>query len=116
MSKKTTTLLQSLQREYRRLSASLAETGFISQGSVLDRSTLRPARSGYQWTRKVAQRTITVALSQEQFQAIGKAIENRRKLIKTLTQMERISRRFLFSSLPDTRRRKPLRKSVLHTI
>lgn len=116
MSKKTSALLKSLQRQYQCLSASLAAIGYISQGSVLDRSTLRPPRSGYQWTRKVAQKTITVALSPEQFQAVGKAIENRRKLAKTLTQMEKISRRILFSSLPDTRRRKPLDKKVLNTI
>ena len=116
MSKTPSALLQSLQREYRRLSGSLAAIGYISQGSVLDRSTLRPPRSGYQWTRKAAQKTITVALSPEQFQAVGNAIENRRKLVKTLTQMEKISRRILFGSLPDTRRRKPLNKKVLNTI
>ena len=116
MSKKKTALLESLQREYQRLSASLASIGYISRGSVLDRSTLHPPRSGYQWTRKVAQKTITVALSPQQFQAVRKAIENRRKLTTTLTQMENLSRRILFSSLPDTRRRKPLHKNVLHTI
>ena len=51
-----------LQRQYERLRSSLARTGYVSQGSVLDRSTLRPPRSGYQWTRKLAQKTITVAL------------------------------------------------------
>ncbi len=113
MSKNKAALVDSLQKEYRRLSGSLAGLGYISQGSVLDRSTLRPPRSGYQWTRKVAQRTVTVALSPEQFQAVGIAIANRRKLAKTLTRMENISRQILFSSLPDTRRRKPLNKKVL---
>jgi hypothetical protein len=63
VSKKTTALLESLQREYQRLSGSLAGIGYISQGSVVDRSKLRRPRSGYQWTRKVAQKTVTVALS-----------------------------------------------------
>jgi hypothetical protein len=108
--------LDSLQREYSRLSTSLASIGYISQGSVLDRSTLHPPRSGYQWTRKVAQKTITVALSPEQFHGLSKAIENRRKLAKTLTKMEKLSRRILFSSLTDTHRRKPLDKNVLQTI
>jgi hypothetical protein len=106
----------SLQREYQRLSRSLAGTGYISQGSVLDRSTLQPRRSGYQWTRKVAQKTITVALSPEQFRSLKKAIANRRTLEKTITQMETLSRQILFGNLPDTRRRKPLRKKVLGTI
>jgi hypothetical protein len=116
MRNKKAPLLESLQQEYRRLSASLAHIGYISQGSVVDRSRLRRPRSGYQWTRKVAQKTLTVALSPEQFQAVGKAIENRRRLAKTLARMENISRRVLFSSLPDTHRRKPLNKNVLQTI
>jgi hypothetical protein len=113
---KTVALVESLQREYRRLSADLANLGYISQGSVVDRAKLRRPRSGYQWTRKVARKTITVALSPEQFQAVGKAIENRRRLTKTLTRMEYISRRILFSSLPDTRRLKPFDKNVLGAI
>jgi len=116
MSQKKTALLESLKREYQRLSGSLAAIGYISQGSVVDRATLRPPRSGYQWTRKVAQKTITLALSPEQFQAVRNAIDNRRQLAKTLTKMENISRQILFNSLPDTRRRKPLDKNVLHTI
>lgn len=108
--------LDSLQRQYSRLSTSLASIGYISQGSVLDRSTLHPPRSGYQWTRKVAQKTITVALSPEQFHGLSKAIENRRKLATTLAKMEKLSRRILFGSLTDTRRRRPLNKNALQTI
>ena len=108
--------LDSLQREYKRLCASLASIGYISQGSALDRSTLHPPRSGYQWTRKVAKKTITVALSPEQYHGLSKAIENRRKLATTLTKMEKLSRRILFSSLTDTRRRRPLNENVLQTI
>jgi hypothetical protein len=116
MSKPRAARMETLLQEYQRLSGTLASIGYISQGSVLDRSTLRPPRSGYQWTRKVAQKTITLALSPEQFQAVREAIHNRRKLAKTLTRMEKISRRILFGSLPDTHRRKPLNKNVLHAI
>lgn len=116
MHKQKAARVETLQREYRRLSATLATIGYISQGSVLDRSTLHPPRSGYQWTRKVDQKTITVALSPEQFQAVRKAVQNRRNLAKTLSRMENISRQILFSSLPDTRRRKPLSKKVLNAI
>ncbi|MDB6036882.1 MAG: hypothetical protein JWM99_723 [Verrucomicrobiales bacterium] len=86
------------------------------QGSVLDRSTLHPPRSGYQWTRKVVQKTATVALSPEQYQSIRKAIEIRRTLQKTITKMENLSRKIRFETLPDTRRRTPLSKKVLGTI
>ncbi|HWW02120.1 MAG TPA: DUF6788 family protein [Candidatus Acidoferrum sp.] len=106
----------SLERQYQRLCSSLASTGYISQGSVLDRSTLRTPRSGYQWTRKVARKTITVALSPEQFQSLRKAIENRRNLQKTIVKMEKLSRQILFGTLPDTHRRKPLPKKVLGVI
>ena len=105
-----------LDRQYQRLRAALASTGYISQGSVLDRSTMHPPRSGYQWTRKVARKTITVALSSEQFHSLRTAIENRRRLQKILTQMEKLSRNILFKSLPDTRRRKRLPKKVLGLI
>jgi hypothetical protein len=107
---------QALQRQYQRLRAGLARTGYISQGSVVDRSTLRPPRSGYQWTRKLARKTVTVALSQEQFQGLREAIENRRKLQKTIVRMEKLSRQILFQSVPDTLRRKSLPKSVLGLI
>jgi hypothetical protein len=116
MSKKKIAPLDSLDRQYRCLCASLAHIGYISHGSVVDRSTLRPPRSGYQWTRKLAQKTITVALSPQQFQSLRQAIENRRRLAKTLTRMEQLSRQILFTALPDTRRRKPLPKRVLGTL
>src|SRR5205823_14160384 len=99
---------RALEGQYRRLRQTLTHIGYISQGSVLDRSTLRPPRSGYQWTRKLAQKTVTVALSPEQFHHLRKAIENRRTLTKTLAQMEKLSRQILFSALPDTNHRKPL--------
>ena len=107
---------ESLQRHYQRLCSSLASTGHISQGSVLDRSKLKPPRSGYQWTRKAARKTITVALSPQQFLSLHKAIQNHRSLQKTITQMEKLSRQILFQTLPDTRRRKSLHKKVLGTI
>ena len=116
MKKNPTARTDTLQREYQRLSRSLAEIGYISQGSTLDRSALRPPRSGYQWTRKVAQKTITVALSADQFQALKKAIANRRTLQQTITKMEKISRQILFETLPDTSRRKRLPKKVLGTL
>lgn len=116
MNKRKSSPLQSLEQEYRRLSRTLAGLGYISQGSVLDRSTLRPPRSGYQWTRKLAQKTVTVALSPEQFEHLRKAIQNRRTLTKTLTRMEKLSRQILFSALPDTNRRKPLPRKVLGTL
>jgi hypothetical protein len=105
--------VEALEREYERLRKSLLKIGYISQGSVLDRSTLKTPRSGYQWTRKIAQKTITVALSPEQFASLKVAIQNRKQLGRAIAQMEKISRQILFKNLTDTKRRKPLTSKVL---
>lgn len=105
--------LAALRAEYRRLRQSLARIGYISQGSVQQRSVAASGRSGYQWTRKVAQKTVSVALSEEQFEAMKEAVTNERKLWKIIQEMERVSRRIIFASVSDTRRRKRLSKRVL---
>jgi hypothetical protein len=102
-----------LQRDYERLRQSLARTGYISQGSVVDRSRLRPPRSGYQWTRKVRGKTVTVALTPAEFKAMAGAIANERRLTQTIRQMEQISRRILFNNRSQVRSRNPLRQKVL---
>jgi hypothetical protein len=105
-----------LQEKYDRLRQSLAQTGPISEGSVLQRSAATSGRSGYQWTRKVAGKTVAVALSQPQFAALQKAVANERKLWKTIKEMEKISRQIIFATVPDTQRRKSLSKKVLGII
>jgi len=114
--KKTASSLTAKKNQYQRLRQALARIGYISQGSVLDRSTLKPRRSGYQWTRKLARKTITVSLSSEQFQSLRQAIENRRRLQKLIGQMEKLSRQILFQTLPDTHRHKRLSTKVLGLI
>jgi hypothetical protein len=105
-----------LQREYDRLRQSLARIGYISQGSVLQRTVASSGRSGYQWTRKREGKTISVSLSQEQYEAMKQAVANERELWKTIQQMEKVSRQILFESHPDTSRRKRLSKRVLGLI
>ncbi len=114
--KKSSVSLTALQQDYERLRQTLAQVGFISQGSVVDRSRLRPPRSGYQWTRKVKAKTITVALSAEEFKAFQQAIENQRRLRQTIRKMEQISRRVLFRNRPQQGRRKRLSNKVLGVI
>lgn len=106
----------SVVKEYDQLRRRLAGCGYISQGSVLDRSTLRSPRHGYQWTRKVAGKTLTVALSKEEYEALRGAVENHRQLRATLQKMETLSRRILFKNLPNPRRRKTVNRKVLGTI
>jgi hypothetical protein len=113
---KSSVPMAQLQKDYQRLRRSLAQIGYISQGSVVDRSNLRPPRSGYQWTRKVKGKTITVALSQSEFGALAQAIANERKLNQTIRQMEQISRRILFKNRSKAGQHKPLRQKVLGLI
>lgn len=115
MSKSSIPMAQ-LQKDYQRLRRSLPQIGYISQGSVVDRSKLKPPRSGYQWTRKVKGKTITVALSQCEFDELALAIANERKLNQTIRQMEQISRRILFSNRSQPGHGKPLRQKVLGLI
>jgi cyclopropane fatty-acyl-phospholipid synthase-like methyltransferase len=97
---------------YARLQAELAHTGWISQGYVQDRG---PGAGGpcYQWTRKVKAKTVSVALSREQYEWLQEAIANWRKVQKTLQEMQRLSRQVLFETLPNPKRRKRLGKRVL---
>lgn len=97
------------------LNACLAQPGWISEGSAQDRG---PGAGGpcYQWTRKVKGKTVSVALSKDQYEALAAAIANWRIVQKTLKAMQRLSRDVLFSSIPGTTRRKRLTKKVLGTV
>jgi hypothetical protein len=101
-----------LQAEYRRLQRQLAVTGWLSHGYIQDRG---PGAGGpcYQWTRKVRKKTVSVALSKEQYLWMKTAIENWHKVQLTLKRMEQISRTVLFQTIPEPPRRKPLTKRVI---
>ena len=106
---------RSWQNQYERLRRPLAKVGWISEGYVQNRG---PGAGGpcYQWTRKVRGKTISVALSAEQFAWLKEAIENWRKLQQTLKEMQRLSRQVLFATVPNPPRRKKLGKKVLGLI
>lgn len=103
---------QAWKREYARLRQQLARTGWISAGYAQDRG---PGAGGpcYQWTRKVRGKTVSVALSREQYEAMRAAIAQWRQLQAILQQMQQLSRRVLFESLPGPPRRKRLGKRTL---
>ena len=105
-----------LRKKYAWLRQSLARIGFISDGSVLDRAKLKPPRAGYQWTRKVGQKTVTLALSVEQFKGMKQAVQNGRRLRKTIGEMQALSRQILFATTTDTRRSKPFKSKDLRLI
>jgi cyclopropane fatty-acyl-phospholipid synthase-like methyltransferase len=107
--------LAHIESEYARLRARLARLGWISQGYVQDRG---PGAGGpcYQWTRKVKAKTVSVALSREQYQALQQAIENWRQIQQILQRMQALSRQVIFATLPNPPRRKRLSKQVLGLI
>jgi hypothetical protein len=104
--------LTAWRAHHARLTACLAGPGWISEGSAQDRG---PGAGGpcYQWTRKVRGKTVSVALSREQYQSLAAAIANWRTVQATLKAMQRLSRTVLFTTVPGAPRRKRLGKRVL---
>lgn len=103
------------QVAYERLRVQLGQAGWISEGYVQDRG---PGAGGpcYQWTRKVKGKTVSVALSREQYEWLREAIAQWRTVQSTLREMQRLSREVLFTTLPHPPRRKQLGKRVLGLI
>src|SRR5258708_35741821 len=101
-----------IRAEYERLRAQLAHLGWMSHGYVQDRG---PGAGGpcYQWTRKVKAKTVSVALSKEQYEALKQAIDNWHELQDLLRQMQALSRRFIFETLPNPPRPQALGKRAL---
>jgi virulence-associated protein VapD len=104
-----------LPTAYRQLQRQLGRLGFLSQGSVFERN---PSQQGsrFVWTRKVRGKTVTVALSEQQFHWLRQAVANQRQLDKIISQMQVLSREVLFTNVPGVTRRKRLGKKVLGTI
>ncbi len=113
--KKTAGPLARLTPDYRQLQRQLAQIGYVSQGSVFERPAGQQG-SQYVWTRKVAAKTVTVALSQEQYHWLRQAVANQRELERIVQQMQTRSRQILFKNIPGVVRRKRLTKKVLGTI
>jgi hypothetical protein len=115
MSKKDSSL-DRWGREFDRLRHRISQTSWISQGSVQDRTGRQNGGAGYQWTRKVAGKTVSVALTAEQFHRMREAVDNYRQLRVILREMEKISRHAIFESSPHPARRKRLSPKVLGLI
>ena len=99
--------------EYGRLREELGKLGWVALGSVVERG--KPGQGGprYQWSRGVRQKTVTVALSQEQFEWLGQAIQRNRRAWEILERMHQLSLEYMWKHLPSTTRRKRLSKSTL---
>ena len=115
MTRQAESKLPQWRTRYALLKARLARTGWISDGYVQDRG---PGAGGpcFQWTRKVKGKTVSVALSKEQFEWLAQAIAEWRQVQATIKEMRRLSRQVLFATQPHPRRRKRLGKNVLGTM
>jgi hypothetical protein len=99
--------------EYRRLCRQLAVTEWICQGSAIRRSYQRSVSKGfntygpyYSWTRKVANKTQTMALSLAQFRALRSAIAKQRRVERILARMHHISEQVIFTATQGVSKRK----------
>jgi len=95
---------QNLQQRYEALKRELAGIGYFRRGSVVSRfmpcgkpgcacMASPPKLHGpyYQWTRKLAGKTVTARLTQQQAESIQKWIASGREIDRLLVEMERIS-------------------------
>jgi|BarGraIncu01122A_1022018.scaffolds.fasta_scaffold153275_1 hypothetical protein len=98
--------LAALEHDYQSLQDQVRELGFVAPGSVIERYTVcaaptcrchadPPAPHGpyFQYTRKLAGKTLTRRLNGEQAERYREWITNRRRLDELLGQMDQISRR-----------------------
>ena len=82
-------LTQPWTAEYERLRARLGQTGWIALGTLIERGLPGQGGPRYQWSRRAGGKTVTVALSIEQFEWMKKAIANQRKVWDDLFVTER---------------------------
>lgn len=87
-----------LDKEYRRLASSLGGIGYLTQGSVFERR--KGPGSRYQWTWKnKQQKTESLTLTQGQYHWLRQAINNERKVKRTLKKMRQISEQVFAQSV-----------------
>ena len=104
--------VEAAEKEMAAIRKELGRVGLVSHGYVQDRG---PGAGGpcYQWTRKVKSKTVSVALSKEQFEAMRAAIANWKAVKARLARLEELSRLVIFRTTPDTRRSKRPTKATL---
>ena len=104
---------RSYPEAYLRLRARLGKVGWVALGSLVERG--EPGQGGprYQWSRRVEGKTVSVALSKQQFDWLQGAINNQREAWDLLSQMHTVTLEYMWKNLPSTSRRKQLTKSTL---
>ena len=104
---------RTLQARYEKYAHCLTAIGPICQGTVIKRNDVRQ-RGGktktygpyYLWTRKVKGKTLSIAISQQQYSELKQAIANQNKLDKILAQMRSLTEEIIFTTTPGVKKRK----------
>lgn len=89
------------QRTYQQLQLALQNLPWIINGSVVAVAPkTETANTTYVWTRKIKAKTVTKALTKEQYEAFRQAIEANRQVEDALKRMRIISEMTILNSLP----------------
>src|SRR5215471_14552970 len=104
---------QALPPEYQRLRRKLSHISWIALGSLVERD--KPGQGGprYQWSRRVGPKTVTVALSAEQFAWLKQAISNQREVWDILMQLQQLTAKHALENIAGPQRRKRLSQKKL---
>jgi hypothetical protein len=102
-----------LPPQYQRLRQKLSHIGWIALGSLVERD--KPGQGGprYQWSRRIGPKTVTVALSAEQFNWVKRAISNQREVWEILMELQQLTAQHALENIPGPLRRKRLSKKRL---
>jgi hypothetical protein len=102
-----------LPPQYQRLRQKLSNIGWIALGSLVERD--KPGQGGprYQWSRRVGPKTVTVALSAEQFSWLKHAVSNQREVWDILIELQQLTAQHVLEKIPGPPRRKRLSKKRL---
>ena len=102
-----------LQRRYERLKKKLIPKGWICMGTAVTRTYQRGAGGKkkqfgpyYSWTRKIDNKTVTLALTRQQYDLIREAIRRHQSLNKTLAALRETSLQYIISATPCVLKRK----------
>jgi len=104
---------RTLQARYEKYAHCLTAIGPICQGTVIKRNDVRQ-RGGktktygpyYLWTRKLEAKTLSIALSQQQYDLLKHAIANQNRMDKILAKMRSLTEQIIFTDTPGVKKRK----------
>lgn len=102
--------LKGWDAQYEQLRTQLGQTGWIALGTLIERGLPGQGGPRYQWSRRAGGKTVTVALSAEQFQWMKLAVANQRKVWEILLRMQQLTAEYMLQNLPNPPRRKRLSK------